>query len=412
MKKILLAGAALNLVFAGAAYAEITIGVAGPMTGQYASFGEQLRTGAEQAVADINAKGGVNGEMLKLSVGDDACDPKQAVAVANQFASQGVPFVAGHFCSGSSIPASQVYNDEQIVQISPASTNPDFTDKRPGGGIFRVCGRDDQQGEVAGNYIAETFPDLKVAIINDKTAYGKGLADETQKTYEAAGKSPVLVESYTAGEKDYTALVTKMKEAGVGLVYVGGYHTEAGLMARQMREQGMDTILMSGDALVSDEYWAITGDAGQGTLMTFSPDPRKNEAAAPVVAELEKQGKTAEGYVLYTYAAIQAWADAVTKAGSTDYDPVVEALNANDFSTVIGDLKFDDKGDVTLPGYVLYEWKDGKYDYVETADAGGGMMKDDKMKEGMETMSKEGEKPADGTDAEKPADAAGETTTK
>ncbi|MEC5291312.1 branched-chain amino acid ABC transporter substrate-binding protein [Aurantimonas sp. C2-6-R+9] len=412
MKKILLAGAALNLVFAGAAYAEITIGVAGPMTGQYASFGEQLRTGAEQAVADINAKGGVNGEMLKLSVGDDACDPKQAVAVANQFASQGVPFVAGHFCSGSSIPASQVYNDEQIVQISPASTNPDFTDKRPGGGIFRVCGRDDQQGEVAGNYIAETFPDLKVAIINDKTAYGKGLADETQKTYEAAGKTPVLVESYTAGEKDYTALVTKMKEAGVGLVYVGGYHTEAGLMARQMREQGMDTILMSGDALVSDEYWAITGDAGQGTLMTFSPDPRKNEAAAPVVAELEKQGKTAEGYVLYTYAAIQAWADAVTKAGSTDYDPVVEALNANDFTTVIGDLKFDDKGDVTLPGYVLYEWKDGKYDYVETADAGGAMMKDDKMKEGMESMSKEGEKPADGADAEKPADPAGETTTK
>ncbi len=401
MKKILLAGAALNLGFAGAAYAEITIGVAGPMTGQYASFGEQLRTGAEQAVADINAKGGVNGEMLKLSIGDDACDPKQAVAVANQFASQGVTFVAGHFCSGSSIPASQVYADEQIVQISPASTNPDFTDKRPGDGVFRVCGRDDQQGEVAGKYITDTFPDANVAIINDKTAYGKGLADETQKTYEAAGKTPALVESYTAGEKDYTALVTKMKEAQIDLVYVGGYHTEAGLMARQMREQGMDTVLMSGDALVSDEYWAITGDAGQGTLMTFSPDPRKNEAAAPVVAELEKQGKTAEGYVLYTYAAIQVWADAVEKAGSTDYDPVVEALNSSDFSTVIGDLKFDDKGDVTLPGYVLYEWKDGKYDYVETADAGGAMKADDAAM-----------KPADGADAEKPADAASETTTK
>ncbi|MEP0510452.1 MAG: branched-chain amino acid ABC transporter substrate-binding protein [Aurantimonas coralicida] len=368
MKKALLAGAALNLVFAGAAFAEITIGVAGPMTGQYASFGEQLRTGAEQAVADINAAGGVNGEMLKLSVGDDACDPKQAVAVANQFASQGVPFVAGHFCSGSSIPASQVYADEQIVQISPASTNPDFTDKRPGDGVFRVCGRDDQQGEVAGKYISDNFPDANVAIINDKTAYGKGLADETQKYYEeASGKKPALVEAYTAGEKDYTALVTKMKEAGINLLYIGGYHTEAGLMARQMREQGMGTVLMSGDALVAEEYWAITGDAGQGTLMTFSPDPRKNEAAAPVVAELEKAGKTAEGYVLYTYAAIQAWADAVKKAGSTDFDPVVTALNDGDYATVIGDLTFDDKGDVTLPGYVVYEWKDGQYDYVDGA---------------------------------------------
>ncbi|MEF2550630.1 branched-chain amino acid ABC transporter substrate-binding protein [Aurantimonas sp. A2-1-M11] len=369
MKKALLAGAALNLVFAGAAFADITIGVAGPMTGQYASFGEQLRTGAEQAVADINAAGGVNGEMLQLSVGDDACDPKQAVAVANQFASQGVPFVAGHFCSGSSIPASQVYADEQIVQISPASTNPDFTDKRPGDGVFRVCGRDDQQGEVAGNYISDNFPDAKVAIINDKTAYGKGLADQTQKYYEeASGKQPALVEAYTAGEKDYTALVTKMKEAEIDLLYIGGYHTEAGLMARQLREQGMDTVLMSGDALVAEEYWAITGDAGQGTLMTFSPDPRKNEAAAPVVAELEKAGKTAEGYVLYTYAAIQAWADAVNKAGSTDFDPVVTALNDGDFSTVIGDLTFDDKGDVTLPGYVVYEWKDGQYDYVNVAE--------------------------------------------
>ena len=367
MKKALLAGAALNLIFAGAAFADITIGVAGPMTGQYASFGQQLKIGAEQAVADINAKGGVNGEMLKLSVGDDACDPKQAVAVANQFASQGVPFVAGHFCSGSSIPASQVYNDEQIVQISPASTNPDFTDKRPGDGIFRVCGRDDQQGEVAAAYIVKNFKDDKIAVIDDKTAYGKGLADQTKMNLEKAGVTPALSESYTAGEKDYTALVTKMKQAGVSLVYIGGYHTEAGLIARQMKEQGMQTKIMSGDALVTDEYWAITGDAGQGTLMTFSPDPRKNPEAQPVVEELNKKGQTAEGYVLYTYAAIQAWADAATAAKSTDYDPIVKALGEGDFKTVIGDIKFDDKGDVKLPGYVVYEWKDGKYDYVETA---------------------------------------------
>ncbi|MDS1136556.1 branched-chain amino acid ABC transporter substrate-binding protein [Nitratireductor indicus] len=365
MKKALMAGAALSLMMTGSAWADITIAVAGPMTGQYASFGEQMKAGAEQAVADINEAGGVNGEMLKLEVGDDACDPKQAVAVANQFAGSGVVFVAGHFCSGSSIPASAVYAEEGIIQISPASTNPAFTDDRPGPGIFRVCGRDDQQGDVAGKFLVEKFPDKKVAFIHDKTAYGKGLADATMAAYEAAGGKPAMYEAYTAGEKDYSALVSKLKQEGVGVLYVGGYHTEAGLMARQMREQGMDTVLVSGDALVTDEYWAITGDAGQGTLMTFSPDPRKNEIAKPVVDKLLAAGKTAEGYALYTYAAIQAWKTAVETAKTTDYDPVVKALDDGEFDTVLGKLSFDDKGDVTLPGYVFYEWKDGKYDYLE-----------------------------------------------
>jgi len=365
MKKTLLAGAALGLVMTGSAWADITIATVGPMTGQYASFGAQMRAGAEQAVADINAAGGVNGEMLKLEVGDDACDPKQAVAVANQLAGSGVVFVAGHFCSGSSIPASQVYADEEIVMISPASTNPTFTDERPGPGVYRVCGRDDQQGDVAGKFLAENFAGKKIAFIHDKTAYGKGLADATMAVYEKAGGSPALYEAYTAGEKDYTALVSKLKQEGIDVLYVGGYYTEAGLIARQMREQGMQTVLVSGDALVADEYWAITGDAGEGTLMTFSPDPRKNPEAKPVVDAMLAAGKTTEGYSLYTYAAIQAWADAVKTAGSTDFEPVTQALNEGKFETVLGTLEFDDKGDVTLPGYVFYEWKDGKYDYLE-----------------------------------------------
>lgn len=367
MKNLLLGGVALGLLVPGLAHAEIVIGVAGPMTGQYATFGQQFRVGAEQAVADINEAGGVNGEMLRLSIGDDACDPRQAVAVANQFASEGVSFVAGHFCSGSSIPASQVYADEGIIQISPGSTNPAFTDERPGDGIYRVCGRDDQQGEVAGTYIAENFADVNVAILNDRTAYGAGLAAETERVMRAAGKEPTVVEAYTAGERDYTALVTRMNQENVGLVYIGGYHTEAGLIARQMQEQGMDAVIMSGDAIVTDEYWSITGDAGEGTLMTFSPDPRRNEIAAPVVEKIEAAGNSAEGYALYTYAAIQAWAQAAEAAGDTDFDAVVSALDEGTFNTVIGELQFDDKGDVTLPGYVVYEWKDGAYDYVETA---------------------------------------------
>lgn len=346
------------------AQAEIVIATAGPLTGQYASFGEQMRAGAEMAVADINAAGGVLGQQLRLELGDDACDPKQAVAVANQMVNKGVVFMAGHFCSGSSIPASAVYDEEGIVQISPASTNPKLTDEG-GPGTYRVCGRDDQQGIVAGNYIADNFPGGRVALLHDKTAYGKGLADETRKQLHARGVEEAMYEAYTAGEKDYAALVSKMKADGIDIIYIGGYHTEAGLILRQARDRGLEAQLISGDALVTQEYWQITGDVGEGTLMTFSPDPRKNPDAAPIVKRFRDAGVEPEGYVLYTYGAVQAWAQAAETAGSTDFDAVVEALNGGQFSTVLGDIGFDDKGDVTAPGYVFYVWSNGSYDYVQ-----------------------------------------------
>ena len=369
MKKTLLASAAMAFALTGAASAEITIATAGPMTGDLAAFGEQMRTGAEQAVEDLNAAGGVMGEQLVLEIGDDACDPRQAVSVANQLVGQGVVFVAGHYCSGSSIPASQVYAEEQIIQISPASTNPAFTEERPGPGIFRVCGRDDQQGQVAGEYLATNFADANVAIIHDSTAYGLGLAEQTKKFMNEAGKEETLFEAYTPGEQDYTALVTRLQSEDIDVVYVGGYHTEAGLIRRQLTQAGSDAILISGDALVDREYWAITGDAGAGTLMTFSPDPRNNPEAAEVVETLRAEGFEPEGYTLYTYAAIQVWAQAVEAAGSTDFDAVVQALNEGTFETVIGTLEFDDKGDVSLPGYVFYEWENGEYAMIESADA-------------------------------------------
>ncbi|MGF1651092.1 MAG: branched-chain amino acid ABC transporter substrate-binding protein [Hyphomicrobiaceae bacterium] len=364
MKKLVLS-AALATAFAGSAVAqEISIATIGPMTGQYASFGAQMKAGAEQAVADINAAGGVNGQMLKLIVEDDACDPKQAVAAAGKLASAGVALVAGHFCSGSSIPSSKVYAEEGIVQISPASTNPKLTDERAGPNVFRVCGRDDQQGQVAGEFIAKEFAGKKVAILHDKTAYGQGLADETKKYMNAAGLQEAMYEAYSAGEKDYSALVSKMKQEGIDVVYVGGYHTEAGLILRQMRDQGMTAQLISGDALVTQEYWAVTGDAGEGTLMTFSPDPRKNAAAADIVKTFRDKGIEPEGYVLYTYAAIQAWAQAAKAAGSIESDKVINALNTNEFNTVLGSFKFDAKGDPNLPPYKFYRWSAGNYEQI------------------------------------------------
>lgn len=339
----------------------IQIAAVGPLTGQYASFGEQLAQGAVAAVADLNAAGGVLGSQLVLESGDDACDPKQAVAVANSLASKGVSIVIGHFCSGSSIPASNVYAEENMIQISPASTNPQLTE-RGLDNVFRTCGRDDQQGLIAGEYLAQNHGSDRIAIVHDKTAYGKGLADETRAALHNLGVTEVLYEAYTAGEKDYTALVSKLKLEQVDVLYVGGYHSEAGLIVRQMRDQGLDTQLISGDALVSQEYWAITGEAGQGTRMTFAPDPRNKPEAASVVKRIrEEMNYEPEGYTLYTYAAIQAWAQAAETAGSLDPAAIKAALRSGSFDTVLGTLSFDDKGDIEGPSYVFYEWRDGDY---------------------------------------------------
>lgn len=364
LTSLLLAATAASALFTGAARADIVIATAGPMTGQYAAFGEQMKRGAEMAVKDINAKGGVLGQKLVLKVGDDACDPRQAVAVANQFVNDGVVFVAGHFCSGSSIPASAVYHEEGIIQMSPASTNPTLTDQGFDN-VFRVCGRDDQQGPFAADYAISHKLFKKVAIVQDKSAYGKGLADAFKTELNAKGVTEVSYDAVTQGDKDFSALITKLKQEGADFLYYGGYHTELGLITRQAKEQGLKLTIMSGDAIVTDEYWAITGPQGTGTYMTFSPDPRNIPAAANVVKEFQATGYNPEGYTLYTYAAIQVFAEAAAKAKSAEPDKVLPVLRDTSYDTVIGPVAFDKKGDKTGQNYVMFQWsKDGKYAQV------------------------------------------------
>ena len=339
----------------------IRIACAGPMTGSNAAAGDQMKIGAQQVVADLNARGGVLGRQLALEIGDDACDPRQAVSVANQLASRRVAMVAGHYCSGSSIPASKVYAEEGVLQISPASTNPRYTDEG-GWNTFRVCGRDDQQGQIAGAYIARNFAGKRVAILHDNQAYGKGLAEETKKALNAAGMQEVIFSAYTAGERDYNALVSRLKGANVEVMYIGGYYTEAGLILRQAKEQGMAVTMIGGDALVTKEFWQITGAAGEGALMTFSSDPRVRPTATAVVQAFRARNVDPEGYVLYTYAAIQIWAAAAAKINSVEPRRIAAAMKEQGpWSTVLGDIAFDRKGDVTVPDYVFYVWKNGDY---------------------------------------------------
>ena len=355
--------AAAPIAAAPAARAQdIVVGLAGPLTGAQAAFGEQMKRGAAQAVADINAKGGVLGRKLAVEYGDDASDPRQGVAVANQMASKKVVAVIGHFNSGVSIPASEVYAEEGILQITPASTNPTLTDRGAKfANVFRTCGRDDKQGVVAGNYLAEHYKGKPIAILHDKSAYGKGLADQTKLQLNKEGVQEAMYEAVTAGDKDFTSLISKLKAASIAAIYYGGYHAEAGLIVRQAREQGLGAQLISGDALVTQEFWSITGKAGEGTLMTFEPDPRKFDSSRTVVEAFKKQGYDPEGYTLNTYAALQVFATAVEKAKSTKLDDLIKAMRATEFETVLGPLAFDQKGDLANPKYVFYVWKDGKY---------------------------------------------------
>jgi len=366
MKSLKLIGLALGASFALSASAlaqDINIAVAGPMTGSESAFGRQMKNGAEMAVADLNAAGGLLGKKLVLQVGDDACDPKQARSIAEKFAGSKIPFVAGHFCSSSSIPASEAYAEGNVLQITPASTNPVFTERKLWN-VARICGRDDQQGLVAADYILKNYKGKNVAILNDKTTYGKGLADETKKALNKAGFQEKMFESYNKGDKDFNSIVSRLKRDNIDLVFVGGYHQEAGLILRQMRDQGLQTVLMAGDAMNDKEFASITGPAAEGTLFTFGPDPRNKPTAKAIVEKFKAQGIDPEGYTLYTYAAMQVWAQAAAKAGTTDPKKVMAAIKAGEWDTVLGKLAFDEKGDIKAIDYVVYKW-DAKGNYAE-----------------------------------------------
>ena len=365
MRNILLSTAAVLAIgfglSAAPAHAQIKIGIAGPLTGSNAAFGTQLKTGGDLAVSDINAAGGILGQKLVAISVDDACDPKTAVSAANTLVTDGVVMVDGHFCSASSIPAGKVYSDNGIIEISPASTNPAYTDDGSPF-TFRTCGRDDQQGKVAAEYIAKHFKTAKIAVLDDNSTYGKGIADQVRLNLGKLGVAIAYNTSYTAGDKDYSALISRMKQDGITLVYIGGYYSDSGLIMREGAAQGFTPQYVSEDAAATTALWQIAGTAAEGSLLTFAPPAEKAPYAAKQVAELKKLNEDPTGYVLYSYATIQVWAEAAKKAHSTDPSVVAKELKSGGpWKSVLGPIQFDSKGDVVNAAYAIYKWHDGNY---------------------------------------------------
>jgi branched-chain amino acid transport system substrate-binding protein len=366
MRKTLIIGAALCVLLGTSARADdLTIAVIGPLTGPLATIGDQFKQGAQAAADDINAKGGVLGRPIKLHLEDDQCDPKQAVSVANRVAASGVKFIDGHACSGASIPASAVYAENGVLMMSPASSNPSMTDDAVTKGwtsIMRLYTRDDAQGAFIGPWITKEYAGKKVAILHDKTAYGHGIADAVRTSMNAGGFKEEVFEGINAGEKDFNALITKLKDSKVDVVYFGGYHPEAALILRQAEEQGYKFQLIMPDSIASPEFWQVAGEAGEGTLFVFPSDPQAKPEAKAAVEKIQSGGFKPEGFTLFSYAVIQAFAQGIERAGSDDPAKVVEALkNGKPIDTVVGSISFDDKGDMTGASYDINRWSKGTY---------------------------------------------------
>ncbi|CUK09420.1 branched-chain amino acid ABC transporter substrate-binding protein [Achromobacter xylosoxidans] len=355
-------GVAAGLAFSAGAQAQtIKIGVVGPTTGAVTQYGDMVREGVDTAVERINAAGGINGKKLETVVIDDGCEPKQGPVAANRVVNSKIGFVVGHVCSGATIAAADVYNNEGVVMVTPSATSPALTDGKNYEFIFRTIGRDDQQGPAAAKFILERLKPKKAAVLHDKQSYGQGIATAVKNDLEKGGVPVAIFEGINAGDSDYSAVITKLKSQGVDFVYYGGYHPEMGLLLRQAAEQGVKAKWMGPEGTGNPDINAIAGDAVEGMLLTLPADFTQNAANAEIVKAFAAKKRNAAGaFQMTAYTATQVIADGIKGAGSEDPTKVAKYLHANSFDTPIGKVSWNKQGDLTNFQFDVFVWhKDG-----------------------------------------------------
>ena len=334
----------------------VKIALAGPVTGPVAQYGDMQFIGAKMAIEQINSVGGVNGKQLEAVVYDDACDPKQAVAVANKIVNDNVRFVVGHLCSASTQPASDIYEDEGVLMITAASTSPDITN-RGYELIFRTIGLDSMQGPTAAKHIINSVKPRRMAVIHDKQQYGEGLASTVKAEVEKAGIQVALYEGVTAGSKDFSALIAKLKKENVDFIYYGGYHPELGLILRQGAEKGLNVKFMGPEGVGNKDISAIAGAASEGLLVTLPKSFDQDPANAKLVAAFKAKNEDPSGpFVFPAYSAVQVMVDGMKLTKSEDPEKVAKSMRENSFKTPTGKLGFDSKGDLRDFSFMVYEW--------------------------------------------------------
>src|SRR5690625_311704 len=362
MKKILTPvaaalGLSMSLSMSAAQAETITFAIAGPYTGPLTQYGEMVQQGVNTFVELTNEQGGVLGKQIEVVVVDDACEPKQGPVVANRIVNDGINYVIGHVCSGATIAATDIYNDEGVIMISPSATAPAVTDGKGYDMIFRTIGRDDQQGPAAAQVIIAHIKPEKVAVLHDKQSYGQGIAQSARDEPEKAGYEIALLEGINDGDSDYSAVLTNLKSSGADLVYYGGYHPEMGLLLRRGAEQDLDITFMGPEGAGNPDINAIAGDAVEGMLVTLPADFTQDPDNQAIVDAFVEKGRDPGGaFQLTAYSAAKALADGIVAVGEDDPIKVAEWLHENEVDTPIGVLSWNEQGDLNEFQFDVFEW--------------------------------------------------------
>ena len=352
---------ALALSAAQPAAAQIRIGVAAPTTGNLAPLGEQIIAGVEAAVAEINEDGGLLGETVTAAPADDGCEATRGLVAADGFVEAGVDLVVGHLCSEAAIAAADVYAAAGIIHIAIGAPDARFTEERPGAGVFRLFGRDDEQAEVLADFLAARPETDVIAVVDDRSLYGRTLAQDVVAALLARGREPALAISLGDAGGEGGALVETLRQDAVDVVFIAGVAGAVAALAIEMAEQDYDPLIVGGDALVDQAFTDIAGAAGDGVLFTYPPDAADGPNALPALAAIDRTGGPSDGLALYAYAAVEVWARAVARTGTVDYPAVAADIAVELFETALGTIGFNQIGEVTLPGWTFYQWVDGNY---------------------------------------------------
>ncbi len=340
----------------------IKIGLAGVRTGGDGQIGISMMNGSQVAIDEWNAKGGVLGKQIEPVVIDDGGSGQQAVSAAQSLIDDGVVAVIGHFNSSCTLPASRLYNQANILEISPGSTNPQYTEQ----GFplaFRICGRDDQQGSVIANYLRDQLKLDKIAILDDKTTYGEGIAKIVQAAFEAKGGQVVGgVQGVDANDFDFRANISVAQGAGAQALMWGGMYKGGGPLCVQMREAGLNAPFISDDGCMDQKFVDTVGANAQNVFVSFGKDYTSSPAAQAFIAAYKKAfaGQDVGSYSIYGYDAAEVLFTAMTKAGTTDPAKVAAVMKSQPFDTIQGQIEFDAKGDLKAADYVIWTVKDGK----------------------------------------------------
>ncbi len=349
----------------GSAEADQVIAVAAPMTGLQSANGIDFTGGVELAIDDINAKGGLLGQKLTYITVDDACDPDQAEAAAQQIISKPPAVVIGHSCSSCSIRAAPLYAKAHILQITPASTNPTLTEMGIST-VFRMLGRDDNQGRTIARRLVAAWPHGRIAVLDDGSLYGKGLANMVRSDLASHGIRPVVDESFSPGAQTYEGVIRRMVDTRTEAVFIGAYDLDIAVIAREVVAAKLPIAILASDALIAPSYWEAAGEAGEAVIFTYSPNPLDLPAGRVLIELAHRRGMELGGQSVLSYASVQVWADAVRQANSFDTAKVAAALHSGEFTTIIGKVRFDAKGDVVGPPseWLWYRWRAGNIERV------------------------------------------------